>query len=336
MIQIYLDLANARNERIKESFKESQRLREELSAIPQTEAKRVQQRAWSLTPAECIWHAVTWRRARKLNNQSLDRLTNNGFRAGYCFFGECEIAVGDHLGQIVRQASTAKSTGVRQGVSKSEFDAWWRENFFWTGANYRLGYQICHELLTQETIDIVVVFIIGLALAVRESKAHVPVRPPKIDLKTLLSAIATIRNSPISSALLPGIEDVLAPYRDAPSDEVIIERSTASAFAGNDPFRFLAALSLLDGFPATKPTKHVQSFFICVLAQHFRRTGGKPKFRMVAKSITLCFGEEVSAKASGQRCREFTSLFPQWPKIAGILIRSAKKKNLLGAPFPSK
>ena len=42
--------------------KESVRLHQELASIPEEEARRVHQRAWSLTPAECLWHAITWRR----------------------------------------------------------------------------------------------------------------------------------------------------------------------------------------------------------------------------------------------------------------------------------
>lgn len=61
---LYQDLLNARTKRMEESSKqrqeEHQRLLEELRSTPQTEAKRVRERAWSLTPSECTWQAMIW------------------------------------------------------------------------------------------------------------------------------------------------------------------------------------------------------------------------------------------------------------------------------------
>jgi hypothetical protein len=64
VLGVYQDLLNAHTKRMEESSKqrqeEHQRLLEELRSIPQTEARRVHERAWSLTPAECTWMAITW------------------------------------------------------------------------------------------------------------------------------------------------------------------------------------------------------------------------------------------------------------------------------------
>jgi hypothetical protein len=43
---------------------EKLKLMEELVSIPQTEAKRVDERVWNLTPAECLWYAITWKRPK--------------------------------------------------------------------------------------------------------------------------------------------------------------------------------------------------------------------------------------------------------------------------------
>jgi len=52
-----------RNEQTESKLtKEKFKLMEELVSIPQTEAKRVHERVWNLTPAECLWYAITWKR----------------------------------------------------------------------------------------------------------------------------------------------------------------------------------------------------------------------------------------------------------------------------------
>jgi hypothetical protein len=66
---VYQDMLNARTKQMEESSKqrqeEHQRISEELRSTPQTEARRVRERAWSLTPAECTWQAITWNPSRE-------------------------------------------------------------------------------------------------------------------------------------------------------------------------------------------------------------------------------------------------------------------------------
>jgi hypothetical protein len=118
-----------------------------------------------------------------------------------------------------------------------------------------------------------------------------------------------------------------------PSDRPIVEDLVKPHLQSSDPGPFISGLLLLDQHSATKPTKYVEAFFICLLSDRFGRTTGSPNFPVVSKIIMMCFGgKELKIKTLRQRCREFTTKFPTWRTVSSSIRKTAMKKRLLGLP----
>src|SRR5262249_6404088 len=150
---------------------------------------------------------------------------------------------------------------------------------------------------------------------------------PNVEWKQLLEAVRTINRSALHFLLPQGIEEILiASIENLPTDLRIIEDLVGRHLQSDDPGPFISGLLLLDSRPATRPTKYVESFFICVLSDRFRRTTGSPNFPVVSKIIMMCFGgKELKIKTLRQRCREFTTKFPTWRTVSSSIRKTAMK-----------
>src|SRR5262249_43536249 len=157
---------------------------------------------------------------------------------------------------------------------------------------------------------------------------------PNVEWKQLLEAVRTIKRSALDFLLPQGIEKILiANIENIPTDQRIIEDLVGPHLQSDDPGPFISGLLLLDRHSATKPTKHVESFFVCLLSDRFRHTTGSPNFPLVSKIIVMCFGnKELNVKTLEQRCRDFTSQFPTWRSVASVIRKGALKKTLVGLP----
>ena len=166
------------------------------------------------------------------------------------------------------------------------------------------------------------------ARQLRETPVDIP-ETFDVEWKRLLEAVRTIKRSALHFLLPQGIEKILiANIETIPTDQRIIEDLVGPHLQSDDPGPFISGLLLLDSRPATKPTKYVESFFIRVLSDRFRRTTGTPNFPVVSKIIMMCFGgKELKIKTLEQRCRDFTSQFPTWRSMASVIRKGALKKT---------
>lgn len=228
-----------------------------------------------------------------------------------------------------RFPKSSKAPQKVRGLSKEDFDKWWVERWFWTTLDGRgaLFHEVHRWILTQNMIDVGLFYIINLAFRVedlRKAMPHEPLQKLGVNQKKLLDAIATIKNSPLSSALVPGTEEVV---RTKPLDDRVIVKESIRPYVERlksepkDIGRYVADLATLDAFPSTNPSKHVQSFFISLLSDRFRRTTGQPNFPMVGKIVEMCFGEKLKVGTLEQRCRDFTRRFPYWQKVAAAIYK---------------
>jgi hypothetical protein len=225
---------------------------------------------------------------------------------------------------------------MTKGLSSKAFDEYWNANWFQTKGSHALVHEIHRELLTRKTIDIEILWIIYLAFTarqLREAPFDVPERPD-VEWKRLLEAVKTIKHSPLHHSLPSNIEEALIRrIEKLPSDQSIVEDLVRPHLQSSNPGPFVSGLLLLDRHSATKPTKYVESFFICLLSNRFRRTAGSPNFSLVSKIILMCFGgKKLKDKTINQRCRDFTLKFPTWRIVASVIRKDVLKKKLVGLP----
>ncbi|MEE8115170.1 MAG: hypothetical protein V3T23_12565 [Nitrososphaerales archaeon] len=235
-----------------------------------------------------------------------------------------------------------------KGLSEEQFQNWWNERAFFTRDQYHLLYSVYRPLLTEKNVDSTVFFIIKLAGDSKNfsNRLNVKLRPFPSDLekkfKNLLAAQRELQAS------------LRVPVEFRPTEAEITEaidkaKKAREKFAprrlpgvkfylkSKDYKKFVRGLAVRDAFPKTKPTKHLQSFFICLLADHFRDKTGQSLLQFVGKIIEVCFGEKLLNKALRQRYRQFNEAVPTWPLLAKKIYAAANnyKFSLTDLPgFP--
>ncbi|MBI4257949.1 MAG: hypothetical protein HY619_03245 [Thaumarchaeota archaeon] len=227
-----------------------------------------------------------------------------------------------------------------KGLTREKVDKWWAATHFYTADDHKLIYELTCDFLTQKKIDVILLYIMDLALSYRclleELRAKTKTNPSRIklgDADKLHDAIQVIRRSPLSPLLHPVAEAAAQTLAMQPNEKTIIKKLADDHIASNNPSRFTVALCFLDAFPSTKPTKYTESFFICLLSDRFKRTTDNPNFPKVSKIIGVCFGDEdITVKVLDQRRRDFTAKFPNWPKVAAVIYKDGAKKILKGLP----
>jgi len=170
-----------------------------------------------------------------------------------------------------------------KGLSEDQLQELWSKKKIFTGGNDQLLYKVVKKIFTQKEIDTTLLYIIQVA---EESKnvskvLKARVKPPPKEIgregQNIIRSLKKIKDSipvpisfgPISAddlerAIREGLEAV---EKQPEKFKELVKPFTES----NDPNTFIVGLVTLDALPQTKPTKHLQSFFICLLAQHLRR-----------------------------------------------------------------
>lgn len=224
-----------------------------------------------------------------------------------------------------------------KGLSEEQFKELWNKKKSFTGGKNQLLYHVTKKIFTQDEIDTTLLYIIEVADKSKTvSKAlKTRVKPPPKEIgregRNIVRSLKKIKDSipvPISfgsisaddleRAIQEGIEAV---EKQPEKIKELVKPFTES----NDPKTFIVGLVTLDALPQTKPTKHLQSFFICLLAKHLRLTTCMPQFGFVEQIVRGLFGgERVSAKTIRQRSQDFGKAFPNWPQVAKSVYKAAK------------
>ena len=228
-----------------------------------------------------------------------------------------------------------------KGMTEQEFQKEWNDRYFHTAENPLL-YSVARRIFTQKEIDKTLLYIIQLAGDSKRVTSEVKkkVKPPPLGAgvvgKKFLDSLRAVKDSmplPIifgsirADELERAIDDGLARDRIYRAD---LTGGREKPFIESTKFEdFIVGLAIKDAFPRTKPTKHLQSFFACLLADHFRHETGKPNFAFVGLIIQGIFNEKKTrTRTLRQRCTDFTAAFPMWPDVAQDIYTESKHLKL--------
>jgi hypothetical protein len=221
-----------------------------------------------------------------------------------------------------------------KGLSEEAFQRQWNEKHFSTSGDKALLYQVARRIFTQAELDTVLICLFKRIVDLKEATELTKFNPQpdlKADYNSLKKAQTALQEkSPIPLEFRPTsgeIDALLKRHMETENQYDVKKLELIQALRrSNEHEEFVIGLTALDKYPSTKPTNHVQNYFTCVLAEHFRRTTGQPDFPFIEQIVRGVFsGPKVKAAILRQRCHQFGKDFPHWKQVADGLFKGCEE-----------
>lgn len=228
-------------------------------------------------------------------------------------------------------------------LTADEFAHLWNDSVFSTTGDAKILHDFFRDLMVRERLHHGTYWLIDCALFAGAIKryqpkpaGHLSSAKSRDELQQVSALIGKIKASPFGFVLNTQADELMNLANAPLTDAALAAKLTHPFLESGDAKTFVAGLTLLDQFAATRAKYHVETFFADVLAGWFRKTLNKPRRDLVCRIIGMCFyGDAAKGKSINtldEACREHRAKFKRWRRAVSAWLSAAAKHRVASLP----